>query len=339
MNAELQIKSLIKEYKTAKDLDKFLSNYYIWKKNFSVGQRWNVYEYGVKFLLQIGEGELAYNEWVTLQKEEWGDNEQFTYRDQALLKITEFETKLNRGLVNSFHIHKIAFKGSQLTKFGLRNISEVFTVLDNHLKSKYSFSFFEDFWIDYGTSNCKFQKFDAHHYLNIFSNSHSKFEQLRSNLADEKNRSFYVRKDGTVKDCLVFEAIRFRASELLREAENLYRNFIGAKKVGESWISETELFYKICSSLPNLRIIQHGRPSWLGRQHLDIWIPELNIAIEYHGLQHDQPIDFFGGHEAYEKNIERDNRKKALCMENGVRLIEVREGYDLNELIREIFTH
>lgn len=77
----------------------------------------------------------------------------------------------------------------------------------------------------------------------------------------------------------------------------------------------------------------------MGKQHLDIWIPELNIAIEYHGLQHDQPVDFFGGQDAYDKNVERDNRKKTLCMENGVRLIEVREGYDIQELIREISTH
>jgi len=336
MDAELQIKSFINEYKTTKDLDKFLVNYYLWKKNFTIGQRWYVYEDAVKFLLQIGEFELAYNEWVNLQKEEWGDIEQFTYRDQSVLRITDFELKLNKGLVNSFHIHKIAFKGSQLTKFGLRNKSEIFKVLDIHLISKYRFSFFEEFWIDYGTSNCKFQKFDAQHYLNIFSNSHSKFEQLRSNLEVENKRTFYVRKDGLVKDFLVFEAIRFRASELLREAENLYRNLIGARKVGESWISETELFYKISSSLPKLKIIQHGRPSWLGRQHLDIWMPELNIAIEYHGLQHDQPVDFFGGHQAYEKNIERDNRKKELCKENGVKLIEVREGYDLDSLLTEI---
>jgi hypothetical protein len=125
-------------------------------------------------------------------------------------------------------------------------------------------------------------------------------------------------------------------SILIDTLQNDFRISRGLPRIGEGWIGETNLFYQLKEKLPGQEIIQHGRPSWLGRQHLDIWMPELNIAIEYHGLQHDQPVDFFGGHQAYEKNIERDNRKKELCKENGVKLIEVREGYDLDSLLTEI---
>jgi hypothetical protein len=339
MGAEETIKSIIKEYKSCKDLSKFLSNYYEWKKNFTVHQRWSKYEDGVKFLLQIGETELAYQEWINLQKEEWVDKDQFTYRYQTILRITDFESILKRGLVDSFHIHKMANKENQLTKFGLRNKTAVYQVLEVHLSSRYQFSFFEDFWIDYGKPSSKFIKYDLNHYLNLFSESEKHFNQLQTSLNHPEYRGVYVRKDGVVSDNLILDAIRLKAGLLLREAENIYRNNIGAKNVGESWISETELYYCIKSKFSAFKVIHHGRPSWLGKQHLDIWIPELNIAIEYHGLQHDQPVDFFGGQDAYDKNVERDNRKKALCMENGVRLIEVREGYDLQELIREISTH
>jgi hypothetical protein len=125
-------------------------------------------------------------------------------------------------------------------------------------------------------------------------------------------------------------------SILIDTLQNDFRISRGLPRIGEGWIGETNLFYQLKEQLPGYEIIQHGRPSWLGRQHLDIWIPELNIGIEYHGLQHDHPVDFFGGHEAYEKNVERDNRKKVLCKEKGVKLIEVREGYDLNHLLTEI---
>ena len=128
-------------------------------------------------------------------------------------------------------------------------------------------------------------------------------------------------KDGSASAQLVFESMGHEASKLLRDGENPYRLNIGAKKIGESWIAETELFYKIKNVFSDIEVIQHGRPSWLGRQHFDIWIPELKIAIEYQGKQHDKPIEFFGGLEA---------------LENRVKLIEVREGYFLNEIIDEI---
>ena len=125
-------------------------------------------------------------------------------------------------------------------------------------------------------------------------------------------------------------------STIIDILQNEFRLSRGLPKIGEGWIGETNLYYQINEKFSNYNIVQHGRPSWLGKQHLDIWIPELKIGIEYHGAQHDRPVDFFGGQEAYEKNVERDNRKKALCIENGVQLIEVREGYNLDDLIQQI---
>lgn len=125
-------------------------------------------------------------------------------------------------------------------------------------------------------------------------------------------------------------------SIIIDTLQNEFRISRGLPRIGEGWIGETNLFYQLKEKFIGYEIIQHGRPSWLGRQHLDIWIPDLKIGIEYHGAQHDRPIDFFGGQEAYEKNVERDNRKKELCNDYGVKLIEVREGYDLDEIIAQI---
>ena len=115
--------------------------------------------------------------------------------------------------------------------------------------------------------------------------------------------------------------------------QNKFRLSRGIPRIGEGWVSETNLYYLIKQKFDQYEIIQHGSPTWLGRQHLDIWIPELKIGLEYQGAQHDKPVEFFGGQIAFEENLKRDERKRQLCKENGVKLIEVREGYSIDELI------
>ena len=68
--------------------------------------------------------------------------------------------------------------------------------------------------------------------------------------------------------------------------------------------------------------LYHYRPDWLGRQSLDLYIPSLCTAIEYQGIQHYLPVEFFGGEEALALRQELDQTKKLLCTENHVRLIE-----------------
>jgi hypothetical protein len=128
----------------------------------------------------------------------------------------------------------------------------------------------------------------------------------------------------------------FRYRRMIREAENLFRKEIGLKPVGQAWISETTLFNQLKEHFVHLEIIQHGNPKFLNKQHFDIWFPEQKIAVEYHGLQHFKPVEFFGGEEAFVKNQARDKNKLKLAEENGVHLIVVTENYDLKEIINEI---
>lgn len=119
---------------------------------------------------------------------------------------------------------------------------------------------------------------------------------------------------------------------ICRDSENLLRTEMGIPKIGEGWISETELYYKIKELVPFHKVIHHYRDDWLGRQHLDIYIPDLKLAFEYQGLQHSKPIDFFGGEEAFLKNKERDELKKQKCKQAGVCLIEVYPDYDFKHI-------
>jgi hypothetical protein len=120
------------------------------------------------------------------------------------------------------------------------------------------------------------------------------------------------------------------------EHENLFRESRGLPRVGEGWISETDLFYKLKLQFPKTKVIHHGKPNWLGRQHVDIWFPKWKIGVEYQGEQHDKPIDYFGGQTSFEMGKSRDARKRILFKENDATLIEVRPGFKIDEVIEQI---
>ena len=95
----------------------------------------------------------------------------------------------------------------------------------------------------------------------------------------------------------------------------------------------------------NIQFNYQKRFKWLGRQSLDFYLPEYNIAIECQGEQHFKPKDFFGGEEEFERRIHLDRQKKELCNKHNVKLIYYTDfmGCDENniktakELIETIF--
>lgn len=120
------------------------------------------------------------------------------------------------------------------------------------------------------------------------------------------------------------------------EPENELRQMFNLPNIGEGWISETNLYYEIKEHFESEIVVQHGKPKWLGKQHLDIWFPKRNIGIEYQGDQHYYPVDFFGGEASLIKNKARDKRKKELCGEFGCKLIYVLPDYDINVVLSKI---
>ena len=53
---------------------------------------------------------------------------------------------------------------------------------------------------------------------------------------------------------------------------------------------------------------------------MDFYLPEYRIAIECQGIQHFEPIEYFGGVKRFEEIQERDGLKKQLCEEHGVKM-------------------
>ncbi len=99
--------------------------------------------------------------------------------------------------------------------------------------------------------------------------------------------------------------------------------------INSKWKNEESLYLLVQKKFPDA--IYQYRPEWLKPQSLDIYIPSLQIAIEYQGRQHYEPVEFFGGETAFYERVELDKRKQKKCIEHNVRLIEWDYNYDINE--------
>jgi hypothetical protein len=269
--------------------------------------------------------------------------------------IIEYEKKLNRQLLDGELMVKLAGI-SHLTNFGQNNIESIKPFANEELKKLESIKgkqFFELFF----QNNLPYQITKKPSYVkSFFSLFRKENSQTKITYDTEYYQHFYVSNaeylhykaiDDSQMNLnpnplithVIEKAIFNQCRVILKHAEDLYREAIGMPKIGEGWISETELFYKVSNSFPEHEVKHHASPQWLGRQHLDIYLPELNIGLEYQGAQHYVVVDFFGGEEGLAKTMERDKTKKQKCLENGCHLIYVDEGYkfeDVKDKITEI---
>ena len=114
-----------------------------------------------------------------------------------------------------------------------------------------------------------------------------------------------------------------------KQRTELYSQLILIDRTTPKWKSEA-LLYSVVSSIYNDAIYQY-RADWLGMQSIDIYIPSLSIGIEYQGVQHYKPIEHFGGKEHFIQQQKNDEKKRNLCKQNGVKLIEWSYDQEINE--------
>ena len=90
--------------------------------------------------------------------------------------------------------------------------------------------------------------------------------------------------------------------------------------IDSKWKSEYTLYLLIKSYFSDA--IYQYKFEELEQQTLDIFIPTLNIAFEYQGQQHYEPVDIFGGQENFDIQVKNDEKKKKICEDNNIILIE-----------------
>ena len=115
--------------------------------------------------------------------------------------------------------------------------------------------------------------------------------------------------------------------------ENEVRLKFDHKKIGEAWTSETILYHITTSLFPNFNIHRHYRPQFLENMEFDLFIEDLNLGIEYQGIQHYEPVSHWGGEKAFEELQKRDAKKKKLAESNGVNLVYFKYDEDLSDSI------
>ena len=132
------------------------------------------------------------------------------------------------------------------------------------------------------------------------------------------------------------KAYRKQVKRIQKVVENEVRRKFGHKKIGETWTSETILYYIVKNLLSDKEIVRHYRPDFLEGLELDIYIPDLRLGIEYQGIQHYKPVEHWGGEEALEHNKLRDKRKRDLCVSLGIDLVYFRHDEELsNAIVKE----
>jgi hypothetical protein len=118
----------------------------------------------------------------------------------------------------------------------------------------------------------------------------------------------------------MFDGVELGTSDLKeaeRVAENAARLAVGYPLIGQKWISETTLYRTVRSLLAPRVVCQHYQGKEMDGQEIDIWVPSIGLAIEYHGPQHFQPQAFWGGEAALAAAKERDERKRRRLHELG----------------------
>lgn len=58
----------------------------------------------------------------------------------------------------------------------------------------------------------------------------------------------------------------------------------------------------------------------------DFYLPNFNACIEFDGIQHFEPVKYFGGEKAFKGVQKRDKIKDEYCKENNIRLIRIKHS-------------
>lgn len=77
----------------------------------------------------------------------------------------------------------------------------------------------------------------------------------------------------------------------------------------------------------NIEYISQYEIEYLGNKtrktRIDFYLPKLNMAIEYNGIQHYVPQKYFGGEIKFNKQVERDTFVRNYCLNHNMQLIEI----------------
>lgn len=100
------------------------------------------------------------------------------------------------------------------------------------------------------------------------------------------------------------------------------------------WKSEQRVYEIVKRLYHKYTVLYQYRPFFLhtdkGQMSYDVYICGKDIAIEYQGKQHFEPVEIFGGKEHFIEQVQRDRLKKKLSDDNGVTLVYINYDDDIS---------
>lgn len=160
-----------------------------------------------------------------------------------------------------------------------------------------------------------------------------RFQRIEEHLSYSIIREYIREKDD------VWRRAR-ELAELAREHKLNGLDKIPYHTPSNKWISEENVYLLTKKLYKGFKVIYQHRPFYLkssigGQMSYDVFISGLNVAIEYQGKQHFEPVDFFGGKESFEELKKRDIEKANISKQNGVKLVYINYWEEITpELIK-----
>ena len=117
----------------------------------------------------------------------------------------------------------------------------------------------------------------------------------------------------------------FKSGKRCRECKNNYKGELKIRdfleEIGE--VFETQYKFKDCRNIFELPF--------------DFYLPKYNLCIEYDGIQHFEPIEFFGGELSLEERKLKDSIKDKFCENNNINLLRIsyKDIKNINEIIKQ----
>lgn len=99
--------------------------------------------------------------------------------------------------------------------------------------------------------------------------------------------------------------------------------------------SKGELAIKSILEANNIKFEQQKTfPDLVYKRNLkfDFYLPDYNTVIEFHGRQHYEPVEYFGGEEGFKETKFRDKIKKQYCKDSGITYVEITADTDLSSI-------
>lgn len=93
----------------------------------------------------------------------------------------------------------------------------------------------------------------------------------------------------------------------------------GKKSTGEECISK----YLISNKIEYIKQKSFEGCVYKNKMQFDFFLPYFNLCIEFDGIQHFEPIEYFGGINSLNKQIVKDNIKNDFCNSNNIKLIRI----------------